>query len=81
MPYKDKEKMLAYRRKYYREYYHKNKPENVKSSGIKNGTIIIQYYKIVKSKTDFVDWMIKINEVHDELVEKLKLYYKYLIDI
>ena len=72
MPCKDKEKMLAYRRKCYREHYHKSKPENVKSSSIKHGTIYIQYYKIVKSKTNFIDWMIKINEVQDELVEKIE---------
>ena len=73
MPYKEhKKKMLAYRRKYYRKYYHKNKPENVNLSSIKHGTIIIQYYKIVKSKTDFIDWMIKINEVQDELLEKIE---------
>ena len=76
MPYKDKLKMLAYKRKYYREYYHKNKPDNVKSSSIKNGTIIIQYYKFVKSKSDFVDWMIKINEVQDELVKINKAILK-----
>ena len=63
MPYKDKKKMLAYRRRYYKEYYHKIKPKNLKSSSIKHGTLLIKYYKIVKSKTFFIDLIIKINEV------------------
>lgn len=47
MAFKDKEKMLSYRRNYYREYYHKHKPSNIKSSGIKTGHYsfsIIRYY-------------------------------------
>ena len=68
MVYKDKDKLREYQRKYYREYYHKHKPTNVKSSSIKNGTLLIQYHKIMKTKTDFVIWMCKIKEVNDELM-------------
>jgi len=70
MTFKDKEKLLSYRRNYYREYYHKHKPVNVKSSGMKHSTIIIQYHKIMKQGTDFVLWMCNIKVVNDEFLEK-----------
>ena len=60
MPFKDKETMMSYRRNYYRQYYHKHKPENIKSSSIKNGTLLIQYHKVLKVRSDFVHWMCNI---------------------
>ncbi len=70
MAFNDKEKMLSYRRNYYREYYHKHKPSNIKSSGIKNGTLLIQYHKILRYGTDFVHWMCNIKLVNDEFIER-----------
>ena len=77
MVYKDKEKEKNYRRQYYREYYHKNKPSSVKSSSIKNGTLLIQYYKVLNTKTDFMYWMLYMKIVIDEFKEKQKNIRKY----
>jgi hypothetical protein len=73
MGYKDKDKLREYQRKYYKEYYHKNKPLNVKTSSIKNGTLILQYHKIMKTRTDFFLWVCKIKEVNDELMSLQKI--------
>ena len=70
MPFKDKETMMSYRRNYYRQYYHKHKPENIKSSSIKNGTLLIQYYKVLKVGGDFGYWMCNIKNVNDEFLEQ-----------
>ena len=56
---------MTYRRNYYRQYYHKHKPEN-----IKNGTLIIQYHKVLKVGSDFVHWMCNIKNVNDEFLER-----------
>ena len=71
MTYKDKEKMLAYKRKYYREYYKKIKPGTVKSGSIRHGALLIQYHKIVKTKADFISWMCRIKDDQNKLVETL----------
>ena len=78
MPFKDKEAMMIYRRNYYRQYYHKHKPENVKSSSIKNGTLIIQYHKVLKVGSDFVHWMCNIKNVNDEFLERYSLNLPFL---
>ena len=70
MPFKDKEAMMTYRRNYYRQYYHKHKPGNVKSSSIKNATLFIQYHKLLKVGGDFVLWMCNIKRVNDEFLER-----------
>jgi hypothetical protein len=70
MPFKDKETMMSYRRNYYRQYYHKNKPENVKSSSIKNGSLLFQYHKVLKVRSDFVNWMCRIKNVNDEFLDR-----------
>ena len=70
MPFKDKEQMLSYRRNYYREYYHKHKASNVKSSSMKNGTLIIQYHKILRYGSDFVLWMCNMKKVNDEFIDR-----------
>ena len=78
MPFKDKETMMSYRRNYYRQYYHKHKPENIKSSSIKNGTLIIQYHKVLKVGSDFVHWMCNIKNVNDEFLERYSLKLPFL---
>jgi hypothetical protein len=70
MVYSDLEKKKAYMRQYYKEYYHRKKPNTVKSQVVNNSKISIQYHRLCKSNMNFVFWLNKMINVHIELLLK-----------
>ena len=81
MPYTDKQKMMSNRRKYYSEYYHKNKPEYFKLRSIKHETLLIQYQKIVNPKLILLIKWLTLTKSKMIWWKKLKLYYKQVSGI